>query len=103
MGKARQDRRLARQTAVERGEAAGVEAVNDYATGGPRGDAVPTAAELRATLRSSWDEPAINAGVAKIDNCPAGYETAYYDAYERAARRHVLALAADLEAIEAAA
>lgn len=95
MSKARQNRRIARRWADTLGAAAGIEAVVDFANGGPCGDDVPTAAELRATIapgQLGWDEAAINADAAGADRCPAGHERTYYAAYERAAR------AAELEA-----
>jgi hypothetical protein len=101
MGKARQVRRVGRRWAEQLGAAAGIEAVDDFANGGPCGDDPPTAAELRATLKGSWDGPAINAGAARIDGCPSGHFRVYYEAYERAARDRVEELAAELEAVAA--
>lgn len=44
---------------------------------------------LRATMlesnRNSWDEAAINAGVAEIKRIPEGHRKAYYEAYEAGA------------------
>lgn len=96
MSHARQCRCIARTFAALLGAAAGVDAVNDFATGGGGCDEPPTAADLYATLRSSWDAPAIDAGAARIDRCPVGYEGVYYDAYESAARAQVRRLA-DIE------
>lgn len=94
MSHARQSRRLARSFAAMLGAAAGADAVNDFATGAEP----PTAAEFRSTLRGSWDEPAINAGSARLDRCPVGHDAAYYAAYEHAARAEVTRLVSEMEA-----
>lgn len=104
MSHARQNRRLARETARRLGAAAGAEAVEDFAnTGGHElvdGYEVPgapaTADDLLATIaphQESWDCGAINAGAAEVDHCPRGFESAYYEAYEQSARATVLRLA----------
>ena len=106
MSKARQSRQLAATWARTLGGRAGVGAVDDFASGGPCGDHEPDAHELLATIaRGSlgWDEAAIQAGCAEIDRCPKGFEQAYYEAYELAARARVVELAAERNAARAAA
>jgi hypothetical protein len=98
MGRARQIRRVARVWAETLGAAAGIEAVDDFASGGPCGDEELGADDLLATLapgNESWDTGAVNVGAAEIDRCPAGYESSYYEAYEAAAVARVRALAAE--------
>jgi len=97
MSHARQNRRIARAHATSLGALAGAEAVEDFANGGPCGDEEVTGADLLATIapgQCGWDEAAINADAAGSDRCPAGFETAYYAAYEASARATVRKLAA---------
>jgi hypothetical protein len=84
MARARQTRRLARTWAEILGTTSGVADAEDFAMG-VSGEG-RTAQELRDVSRpGSWDEGAINAGCANLDGCPAGFEDAYYEAYDRAA------------------
>lgn len=97
MSNARKSNRLAKTWATILGADAGAEAVVDFANGGGGCEEAPSAEELLATIAAGqcdWDEVAINAGAAKIDCCPAGYEGDYYAAYSAEARRTVLRLAA---------
>ena len=99
MARAKQSRRIARTWAALLGEAAGIDAVDDFRVSAlMNGDDDAEASEsLLATIASDqlgWDESASNAGAAKIDHCPKGYEDHYYEAYQTAAVAYVLELAA---------
>lgn len=48
--------------------------------------------------RSSWDEAAINAGVAEIKKIPEGHRKAYYEAYEAGACKRAAELLAEHDA-----
>lgn len=75
---------------------AGIEDAEDFALG-DSGEG-RTTAELRGVCRAgAWDEGVINAGAAKIDGCPGGFEDAYYASYDRAACMRVLAIIEDRE------
>jgi hypothetical protein len=99
MGKAKQNRRIARSWAERLGTTAGVEAVDAYVVD----EQVRGVEDLRASLLATiapgqpdWDEGAAEVGEAEIDGCPSGYDLNYYAAYGMAARARVLELARGL-------
>ena len=94
MSNARKSNRLARTWARILGTDCGAASVVEYANHGNDG-AGATGEDLLATIARGhigWDEDAINAGAAKLDRCPAGFEDVYYAAVQAEAVRTVLRL-----------